>query len=615
MPEGAQQPTARPMRRWDRYLPIMEWGPRYRRETLIDDALAAVIVTIMLIPQSLAYALLAGLPPEVGLYASMLPLIAYAIFGRSGALAIGPAAILSLMTAAAAGRVAEAGTPQYIGAALILALLSGVILLGMGFLRLGFLSNFLSHPVVSGFITAAGLIIAASQVKHLFGVEGGGHNLLEISVSLFGALGGVNLATSLIGLGALAFLLWARSALKPLLVGWGMTERAAALIARAGPVFAVLAGTSVVAVFGLEQSGVAILGAVPTELPSLGPPRFDSELWLQLLGSAALISLIGFVESVSVAKTFAAKRRERVDPDQELIGLGAASLTAGVSAGYPVTAGIARSAVSFDAGARTPAAGAFTALGIALATLLLTPALFYLPNAVLAATIIVAALTLVDISAIFRVWRYSRSDFAAMTGTILVTLLFGVELGVAVGVGLSVLLHLYATSRPHFAIVGQVPGTEHFRNVDRYEVVASDCVLTIRVDESLYFANANFLEDTVYAVIAHRPDLKHLVLMCPAVNRIDASAVETLEAINERLKDAGVTLHLSEVKGPVMDRLEASDFLEELTGEVFLSQFEAMRALDAACAESALARKADTTKPGERPCPSQRLGGVGGPRL
>ncbi|MEL6324644.1 MAG: SulP family inorganic anion transporter, partial [Pseudomonadota bacterium] len=349
---------------------------------------------------------------------------------------------------------------------------------------------------------------------------------------------------------------------------------------------------------------------IPRDLPAIGLPRFDQEIWMQLLGSAGLIALIGFVESVSVAQTLAAKRRQRVDPNQELIGLGAANIGAGVTSGYPVTGGLARSAVNFDAGAETPAAGAFTAIGIGLATLFLTPFLYFLPQAVLAATIIVAVLSLVDIKAIREVWGYSKSDFAAMAGTVLVTLIAGVELGVTTGVVLSLFLHLYNTSRPHFAIVGQVPGTHHYRNVNRHAVVTSDCVLTIRIDESLYFANARFLEDTVYCVIGNRPDLKHLVLMCPAVNHIDASGLESLEAINNRLKDAGVSLHLSEVKGPVMDRLRRTHFLDELTGKIFMHQFEAMQALDDDCTRSALSGTPETTKPGATPCPSKTLAGV-----
>lgn len=592
------------------YLPILSWGRTYKADTLVNDLVAAVIVTIMLIPQSLAYALLAGLPPQIGLYASILPLIVYAIFGTSRTLAVGPVAILSLMTAAAAGRIAETGSAQYIEAALILAFLSGAILLVLGLFRMGFLANFLSHPVISGFITASGIIIAASQLKHILGVEAHGHTLVEIVSSLLLHLGEINWPTFLIGGLALIFLFAVRKQLKPLLRTMGLGEKTATIIARAGPVFAVVASIIAVASLGLQEDGVRILRDVPRDLPQLGLPRFDADLWVQLLGSAALISLIGFVESVSVAQTLAAKRRQRVDPNQELIGLGAASMAAGMSSGYPVTGGLARSAVNFDAGAETPAAGAFTAIGIALATLFLTPYLFYLPQAVLAATIIVAVLSLVNVGEIIKVWRLSKTDFAAMSGTILMTLGFGVELGVTTGVAISLLLHLYNTSRPHFAIVGQVPGTHHFRNVNRHAVVTSDKVLTIRIDESLYFANARFLEDTVYCVVGNRPDLKHLVLMCPAVNRIDASGLESLEGINHRLKDAGVTLHLSEVKGPVMDRLKRSHFLDELTGNVYLHQFEAIADLDPDCAHSAFQPSVRTTEPGATPSPSYAIAGV-----
>ena len=564
------------------YFPILDWGRKYRAETFVNDGVAAIIVTIMLIPQSLAYALLAGLPPQIGLYASILPLIVYAIFGTSRTLAVGPVAILSLMTAAAAGKIAPTGSPEYIQAALILAFISGALLLGLGLLRMGFLSNFLSHPVISGFITASGLIIAASQLKHILGVPASGHNLFEIVHSLISHLQDVNVPTLAVGLSSLVFLFWVRGQLKPLLKKLGLGDKAATIIARAGPVFAVVVSILVVAILRLDEAGVRILRIVPTDLPKLGMPGFDAGIWMELLGSAALISLIGFVESVSVAKTLAAKRRQKVDPNQELIALGASSLSAGVSSGYPVTGGLARSAVNFDAGAETPAAGAYTALGIALATLFLTPFLFFLPQAVLAATIIVAVLSLVDIKAIRTVWAYSKSDFLAMAATILMTLGFGVELGVLTGVGLSLFLHLYNTSKPHFALVGQVPGSQHFRNIERHSVVTSDSVVTLRIDESLYFANARFLEDTVDGVLANSPSMKHLILMFPAVNRVDASGLESLEAINHRLKDAGVTLHLSEVKGPVMDRFQRTHFLVELTGKVFLHQYEAMEELDPA---------------------------------
>ena len=562
-----------------RHMPILDWSRSYERDTLTSDLVAAVIVTIMLIPQSLAYALLAGLPAEMGLYASILPLVAYAVFGTSRALAVGPVAVVSLMTAAAVGNLGLEDPAQYAAAAITLAFLSGVILTVMGVLRLGFLANFLSHPVIAGFITASGILIAASQLKHILGIEAHGHTLVETLASLFAHLGDTNLYTLAIGVAATGFLFWVRKGLKPLLLRAGLGPRMADILAKAGPVAAVAATTLVVWIFGLHARGVAIVGEVPTGVPPLTLPAFDPMLLQQLLVPALLISIIGFVESVSVAQTLAAKRRQRIIPDQELVGLGTANLAASFSGGYPVTGGFARSVVNFDAGAETPAAGAFTAVGILLAALLLTPLLYFLPKATLAATIIVAVLSLVDLSILQKAWGYSRVDFAAVAATILLTLGFGVEVGVSAGVVISVALHLYKTSRPHVAEVGRVPGTQHFRNILRHEVETHPSVVTLRVDESLYFANAAFLQDYVYDRVVGDDAIRHVVLMFSAVNEVDMSALESLEAVNNRLATMGIKLHLSEVKGPVMDRLKRSHFLEELTGRVFLSQHDAIETL------------------------------------
>lgn len=563
-----------------RYLPILDWAVDYRRETLVSDLMAAVIVTIMLIPQSLAYAMLAGLPPQVGLYASMLPLVLYAVFGTSRTLSVGPVAVVALMTAAALGRAFEPGSADYIGGAIVLAVMSGLMLVLMGVFRLGFLANFLSHPVISGFITASGLVIAASQLGQIFGVPVSGHNLLELGAGLIRELGNVNLPTLAVGGGALAFLVLSRKYLKPALIRLGMPDRAADMVAKTAPILAVVMTTLLTWVLNLDQAGVRVVGDVPGGLPGLVMPSLDPGLWQYLAMSALLISVVGFVESVSVGQTLAAKRRERIDPDQELIGLGAANLGAGFAGGMPVTGGFSRSVVNFDAGARTPAAGAFTAIGIAMATLVLTPLIALLPIATLAATIIVAVSTLVDFPALVRTWRYSRADFMAMLATIVLTLTYSVEAGIVAGVVLSIGLFLYRTSRPHSALLGRVPGTEHFRNVLRHAVETRPELALLRVDESLYFANARFLEDRVLDLVSSQPELEDVVLVCPAVNLVDASALESLEAINERLKDSGVRLHLSEVKGPVMDRLKSTHFVHNLSGRVFLSTFEAWTALN-----------------------------------
>lgn len=562
-----------------RYFPILDWGRQYDRQSLVSDLLAAVIVTIMLIPQSLAYALLAGLPAEMGLYASILPLIAYGIFGTSRTLSVGPVAVVSLMTASAIGSIASAGSVDYIAAALLLALMSGAFLLLMGILRMGFLANFLSHPVIAGFITASGIIIAFSQLKHILGIQAHGENLLALLISLFEHIDDANLYTLAVGVPVLAFLFWVRSGLKPLLVKMGLSDYAASMLSKTGPVFGVVATSIVAYVWALGDKNVSLVGQVPTGLPSLTFPELANPAWKELLVSAIFISIIGFVESVSVGHTLAAKRRQKISPDQELIGLGAANLAASVSGGYPVTGGFARSVVNFDAGAVTPAAGMFTAVGIALAALLFTPYLAYLPKATLAATIIVAVLSLVDFSILKRSWTYGKSDFVAVATTILVTLTMGVETGVACGVLASLMLHLYKTSKPHMAVVGEVPGTEHYRNVNRHKVITHSNILSLRIDESLYFANASYIEDRIYELLEDMPLVEHVILMCTAVNEIDLSALEALESINARLKDQGLKLHLSEVKGPVMDALQRSHFLQQLSGEVFLSQHQAVKQL------------------------------------
>jgi len=563
-----------------RRIPVLSWGSTYTSDTFAADALAAVIVTIMLIPQSLAYAMLAGLPPVTGLYSSILPIVAYAVFGSSRTLAVGPVAVISLMTASAIGATASAKGADPAAVALILALLSGAMMILMGIWRMGAIANLLSHPVVSGFITASAILIAAGQAKHLLGISASGSSLIETLRSLLANLGSVNPVTLALGAFALWFLWWSRGQLKPLLIARGFGPRTANALSRAAPVFAVAATTFATWALSLDKLGVKIVGSVPQGLPPLTLPMFDATLWLDLLLPALLISVVGFVESVSVGQTLAARKRERIDPDQELIGLGAANVAASLSGGFPVTGGFARSVVNDDAGAATPAAGAYAALGILAAAVFLTPLLYFLPHATLAATVIVAVLSLADFGAIGRTWSYSRSDATALVATIAATLAFGVEIGIGTGIAVSLALYFWQTSQPHVAVVGLVPGTQHFRNVDRHKVVTSTTVLTVRIDESLSFVNARFLEETLGSLVAQSPAVKDVILMCSAINRIDYSALESLEAINRNLHVAGVTFHLSEVKGPVMDRLNGTHLKSELTGRIFLSQFDAFAALD-----------------------------------
>ena len=558
---------------------MLDWGRSYNKQSFSNDLVAAVIVTVMLIPQSLAYALLAGLPPEVGLYASVAPLLLYALLGSSRVLAVGPVAVVSLMTAAAVAEHAASGTHAYWQVAMTLAFLSGGMLLLMGLLRLGFLANFLSHPVISGFISASGLLIAASQLKTLMGVKAEGHNFVDLLSALAQQISHTHVLTLVVGVAATAFLFWVRKGLKPLLIRWGLKARTADLTAKAGPVAAIALTTVLAWSLDWQNQGMKLVGTVPQGLPPLTAPLWDLALWRELLVPALLISVVGFVESVSVGQTLAAKRRQRIEPDQELVALGAANLSSAFTGGFPVTGGFARSVVNFDAGAVTPAAGVYTAVGITLASLFLTPALYYLPQATLAATIIVAVLSLVDLSIFKQTWVFSKADFVAVSATLLATLLVGVEQGLVTGVAVSLALFLWRASRPHIATVGLVAGTEHFRNVLRHDVQVSPRLLCLRVDASMFFANARGIEDRVNAEVATRPSLKHVLLQCSAVNDIDASALESLQAIAQRLKDAGIALHLSEVKGPVMDKLHRSDLLTHLSGQVFLTNYQAIQAL------------------------------------
>ena len=560
-------------------LPILEWGRGYDRNTLTSDLMAALIVTVMLIPQGLAYALLAGLPPEVGLYASIAPLVLYAILGTSRVLAVGPVAVVSLMTASAIGQHAVTGSQEYWSVAITLAFMSGSMLLLMGVLRLGFLANFLSHPVISGFISASGLLIAASQMKTIMGVTSDSQNFIDLMLDLLAQIPNIHTLTFTIGLIAIIFLAWSRVGLKRALLTFGLKAKSADIITKSAPV-AVIAFTALLTwIFQWQVQGLKVVGTVPQGLPPLSVPLWDLALWKDLAVPALLISVVGFVESVSVGQTLAAKRRQRIEPDQELVALGASNLSSSLTGGFPVTGGFSRSVVNFDSGAKTPAAGAFTAIGIASASLLLTPALFYLPQAVLSATIIVTVMSLVDFSILKRTWAFSKTDFIGALTTLLVTLSVSIEIGLMVGVVASLALFLYKASRPHIAEVGLVPGTEHFRNIRRHSVLTSPRVVSLRVDESLYFANSRALEDRVNDAVANAPDVEHIVLQCSAINDIDSTALESLETIERRLRDSGISLHLTEVKGPVMDHLKDTPFLQGLSGKVFLTQYQAIHEL------------------------------------
>lgn len=556
------------------WLPL--WLRTYQPTWLTGDLTAGLIVTVMLIPQSLAYAMLAGLPPEVGLYASILPIVAYACLGSSMTLAVGPVAVASLMTASALQPLAAAGSPDYVALAVQLSLISGVMLLVFGALRLGFLAYFLSHPVISGFITGSAVLIAVGQLKYMLGVKVAGWDVLETLAGLVKALPQNQPATLVIGVSSLLFLLLARRYLAQGLIRVGCSAKAADLMTKLAPMVAVIASTALVAEFKLNETpGVSVVGHVPQGLPqlALSLPNMTTlgQLWLPAL----LITLIGFVESVSVAQSLALKRQQRIEPNRELLGLGAANVASALSGGYPVTGGFSRSVVNFAAGANAPLAGVISAALMALVIAALTGLFHYLPHAVLAATIIVAVTSLIDRKTLKEAWHYDRSDALSLLATALGVVALGVEAGILTGVVLSLGVLVWRSSHPHLAVVGRVPGSEHFRNIKRHAVETVPGLLALRVDESLFFANATILEDYIEKLLTDDPSPRYVLLISSAVNQVDTTALGVLTQLERSLSARGMTFALAEVKGPVMDRLRTTELGQRLTGKVFVSVYEA----------------------------------------
>lgn len=577
------------MKEWklETLLPFLKWAKGYNKTTFLDDSIAALVISIMLIPQSLAYAMLAGLPPQAGLYASLLPLIAYALLGSSGPLSVGPFAITSIMTAtslAALFAQVNYSPSQMLIAASVLAMLCGLFLLAFGIFRLGFLTNFISFPVVTGFISASAIIIGSSQLGSILGLSIHSGDFFETIIQVVQQSDLIQFKTLLFSLAIFIFLYWVPKLLRSVIYTMTQSNLAADSLSKITPVLAILLSSFIVYSFDLTSHGIKIVGDIPNGLPSLVLPNWqvlnlDQQDWKGLLNSALLISIIGFISSLSAAQTFAAKQRQRINPNQEAIALGVANLSAGFSSAFPVSASLSRSAVSFNAGAKTPAASALTAISIFLCCLFLTPYLYYLPVVTLAAMILLAVVTLFDLESMKRTFAYSRKDFSALLITFILTLTQGLEWGLIAGILASIMLHLYHSSSPHVALLGQVPNTEHFRNIERHNVITDEAIISLRIDASLYFANARFLADKVNQIVAEHPTAKHLILTCSAINDIDVSAVESLIAVNQYLKEAGINFHLSEVKGPVMDRLERSEFIANLTGNIYLSHQHAWQDL------------------------------------
>ncbi len=561
------------------WLPV--WLRDYRRADVPRDVIAGLVTAVLLIPQSMAYAQLAGLPPQVGLYASVLPLAIYAMLGTSRQLSVGPVAITSLLVYSGVSALAAPGTARFVELALVLALLVGAAKLLMGVLRLGELLNFIAHPVLAAFTSASALIIAAGQLKHILGVPVGGDRLHQVLAQAAAQLGRANPATLAIGLMTVALLVGFRKGLRPALARTRLRPLGVTLIVSAAPLVTVVLGTLVTWLMRLDASaGVAVVGAIPL---GLSPFRVPHVAWpdVAALGpAAAAIVLVSVVESIAVAKSLASKRRQAIDPNRELVALGAANLAAGLFSGYPVTGGFARSVVNDQAGAVSGAASLVTAGAIAVILLFFTPLFAFLPQAVLAATVIVAVAGLVDLAEPRRIWRANRGDAVVWAMTFAAVLALGVERGIFAGVGTSLALLLWRSSRPHIAVVGRLGESEVYRNVLRHAVTTWPHVVAVRIDESLFFANTRFLEQALLKIVADRPAVRHLVLIGSAINFIDSSALHTLESLLHELRDGGVELHLAEIKGPVMDGLERTDFLDHLGRDhVHLTTDRALRAL------------------------------------
>jgi SulP family sulfate permease len=567
---------------------LANWG-RYRAGPLGDDLVAAVVVTILLVPQSLAYALLAGLPPVAGVMASLLPVLAYAAFGSSTTLAVGPVAVIAMMTAQAIAPVASAHAVAPTLVAGVLAAQMAVVFVLAALLRLDVLAALLGAPVLHGFVTGAALVIALGQLPALLGLKLSGHTATEMvgSAVAVAQAGGwqalvPHAGTAAVGVLALVLLVAVRRYGVRLARATGLGPRPAQLMARVAPMFVVVAAIAWMALGPAAwREGVALAGRIDLAAGLRVAPPWEAPfaVWLDLMGPAVLIGLVAYVESLAVAEALGARRGERVRPRRELFGLAAANAASSLSGGMPVTGGFARSIVAFDAGARTRMAGVWTALGLALVLALAGDLLGWLPKAVLAATIIVAVLGLVDLEPFRLAWRYARAECALMLTVAGLTVFAGVEPALLAGVVVAVALLLRNTARPHWAEVGRLPGTEVFRNVRRFAVQTQPHVLALRIDESLVFTNSRWLVETLLEQVLERPALRHVVLMMPGVNGIDLTGLEALRQLAAELHARGVALHLSELKGPVADRLHAAELDRWLTGEVFRTQHEADLAL------------------------------------
>ena len=551
-----------------RVFPFLSQLADYDRDQLRGDLSAGLTVGVMLIPQGMAYALIAGLPPIYGLYAALAPLVVYALFGTSRQLAVGPVAMVSILVAAAVGPLAGGDAALYIQLALLLSLMVGLLQFGLGLARFGFLVNFLSHPVLSGFTSAAAFIIGFSQLKHLLGIDLPRSNFIhEILWAAVTHLGSVHGPTLALGLASIALLLALR---------WWRPSLPGALVAVAGATLSTWA-------FGLHEVGVAIVGGVPSGLPAPSMPPLDWGYAQELAPSALAIGLVGFMESIAVAKVYAGRHRYEVDANQELIGLGLANVAGAFFSAYPTTGGLSRTAVNDAAGARTTLAAIVSAGIIGLTLLFLTPLFYFLPKAVLAAIVMVAVAGLVDWEEARYLWRVDRRDFGLMALTFLATLTLGIEQGILIGVIVSLIVVIYESSTPHTALMGRLPDTETYRNLKRNpEAMTRSHVVVVRMDANLYFPNVSTFRDLVLDLDVHDPALQAVVVDMYPVNQIDSTATHTLQKVIETCRRNGVALYLAGVKGPVKDVLDAAGLTDELGSDrFFLEVHDAVEAAEA----------------------------------
>jgi len=558
------------MRLKKRFFPF--WLSSYSTSKLSADLLAGLIVTLLVLPQSLAYAMLAGLPPQAGLYVSILPVFVYALLGSSMVQAVGPVAITAMMTAAALAPLATPGSSKYLALAASLSLFSGILLLLAGILRLGFLAQLLSRPVVAGFVSGSAVLIILSQLKHFLGVSSSTDALSTRLFALFNGTPDSHLTTPLLGLTTLLALASAQYFFVPWLSRHGCAAERLAFFVRLLPVLLVGGSTGLVIAWDLDhRHGVAVIGQVIEGLPEpvfFWPSRED---WQTLLVPATMMALVGMVQNVTMAQALAIKRHERVRPNAELLGLGAANVAAAFHGGMPVGGGLSRSAVNVAAGAQSPMASIVSAMTMAGVAMAAAHHFSRVPLAALAASIVFAAHRMIDLRALRHAWSYDRADGIAFAGTAGGVLLLGPATGIGLGLILSMGTLLLRASSPHIAVIGRVPGTEHFRNIERHRVDTLPTVIFIRIDESLFFGNLGSVELRLKQVLSQSPDVRHLVLVMSAVNRMDATAVDVLEEINRDLAERKIRLHLAEVKGPVQDRLMKTALWSALSGEVFLS--------------------------------------------